>query len=60
MSYSLTAPCWHCIKRVSEKNPEGCTDYDQIQEAVNKIHSTTDGHHQGSGTILLGCERQKS
>jgi hypothetical protein len=59
MSYSVTSPCWACLRRKREDNLKGCTDVDQIQEAVNKIHlAGSDNGHLGAGSIVLACHRQ--
>lgn len=58
MSYSEIAPCWNCGKKGDQEGTGKCTDLLKIQEAMNKIHSTTDGGHQGSGSIILMCNQR--
>ena len=53
MSYSLSTPCFNCEKQ------EECTDADNIQEAINKIHEncSDEGGHLGAGEVVLMCTR---
>lgn len=55
MSYGTNFPCYCCTKK------ETCTDYKRLEEARDKIHQTKieDGH-QGSGTIILQCNKMQS
>lgn len=61
MSYSVSSPCYNCKKNQNVRTPEGkCSDMQEVQEAVNKIHSKTfDQGHQGAGSITLMCCRQE-
>lgn len=56
MSYSIQSPCFNCEKK------DTCTDAATINKAVQEeIHSRTYAEgHQGGGTIVLACCRQKS
>jgi hypothetical protein len=56
MSYSIQSPCYNCEKK------DACTDLKAINDGVqNDIHTKSfEQGHQGSGTIVLMCIRQKS
>ena len=55
MSYSVTSPCYNCEKKST------CTDHQLISEAVVKIHERSyDQGHQGCGTIVIACNRQRA
>jgi hypothetical protein len=56
MSYSFMNPCNNCQRRDGE-NP--CKDMEKIQEAINNIHMSRDGSHQGSGNVVLCCYKCK-
>ena len=60
MSYSVNIPCWNCKKHKVIPETEGkCTDEQELQEAVKKIHGRTyiEGH-QGAGVITMMCCKQ--
>lgn len=63
MSYSVSTPCYNCKKQkpltvVEGEIPGTCEDGQEIQAAVNRIHSKQFGTgHQGCGAIVLMCSR---
>lgn len=54
MSYVFIQPCYYCEKK------ENCKDTEKIQKAINEIHTTTDGSHLGSGSVILLCTKMIS
>jgi hypothetical protein len=54
MSYSVIAPCYCCEKKHS------CKDLEKVQSAVVDIHNSNDGSHQGSGSIIISCNKMVS
>lgn len=51
MSYMFEELCYDCYRK-----QEGCTDSDDIRNAIQTIHSKTNEQgHKGSGTIKLEC-----
>jgi hypothetical protein len=62
MSYSFNNPCYWCKKNRTEVNGVKnenvlCGDAKKIQDAINAIHMSNDGTHQGSGEVLLMCTK---
>lgn len=57
MSYSFNNPCYNCKKSKGE-NP--CEDAKKIRAAMDSIHQSNDGTHQGAGEVLLMCVRIKN
>lgn len=61
MSYSYMDPCYNCRKSKTEidgvVNENPCKDSEKIRTAINDIHMSTDGSHQGSGTVVLSCAK---
>lgn len=57
MSYSFSNPCYNCKKYVNmDNNPENpCKDEEKIRTAIDSIHASRDGSHQGCGKIVLMC-----
>jgi len=58
MSYSLMDnQCNWCEKKDAEIP---CQDSEKIREAISNIHMSNDGTHQGSGAIIIQCNKQIS
>ena len=55
MSYGLTTPCWNCKNWTDPEKP--CQDSRKITQAIAEIHSSTDGSHQGAGSVILSCHK---
>ena len=54
MSYMYINPCGYCEKK------DTCKDSDKIQKAISDIHTANDGTHQGSGAIMISCNKSIS
>lgn len=54
MSYSFINSCYCCEKK------QNCKDAEKIQKAIAEIHTSADGTHLGSGSIILSCSKMVS
>ena len=61
MSYGITNPCYNCKKQAQSvggvPNDNPCKDLQKVMDAVNAIHNSNDGTHQGAGQVILLCTK---
>ena len=61
MSYVITNPCYNCKKQPQSvggvTNEHPCKDLHKIMDAIQNIHNSNDGSHQGAGQVILFCAK---